>query len=242
MTKFSPLFAIPLLLVSSAFAAAPFEVKDTQGHSLTIDLIAVDGANVTFSTAGKEHTLTLDRFDDPSQAKIKEAGKDLPPQRPKLDIDISVSNKRQKVGYYKATQTISQKMLLKNLSPSIAYPASKGYIVSIGHDREYKDHYKILATSSFDISVPANKTFEQTTVPFSTTYDAENKGSGNLGGYEYESYVFVITDPAGAVLVSKSLDAYLRVQLEKDTSLAKKIITLKKDQLVDKNMEPSQDH
>ncbi|MDB6079788.1 MAG: hypothetical protein JWO82_3535, partial [Akkermansiaceae bacterium] len=93
MTKFSSVFAIPFLAAATAFAA-PFDVKDTQGRTLTIELESLEGSNVTFSAGGKEHTLTLDKFDEASQAKIKETAKAMPPQIPKLDIDISVSNKR----------------------------------------------------------------------------------------------------------------------------------------------------
>jgi len=235
MTKFSSLFMLPVLLAASALAA-PFEVKDTQGRPLTIEVTNLDGVNVTFTAGGKEHTLTLDRFDADSQTKIKEVAASLPPQIPKLDVDVSVSNKRQKVGWYQATQTVSQKVILKNLSVSIAYPAAKGYVISIGQNREYTDRYKVMMTSEFDISVPANKSFEASTKPFSTTYDAENKGNGNVGGYQYDSYVFIITDTTGNVLLTKTMDGNLKSQLEKDTSLAKRIIALKKDQLIDKNL------
>ena len=79
-----------LLLASSVSAGPVIEVRNTEGKPLMIELLALDGANVVFSTTGgkaKEHTMALGKFDAASQDKIREEAKSLPPRLPKLDME-----------------------------------------------------------------------------------------------------------------------------------------------------------
>jgi hypothetical protein len=234
------LLAVATLLPLPALAGPIVEVRNTEGKSLKIELIAVEGDSVTFNTIGKEskeHTLPIAKFDGSSQEKIREEGQGLPIRLPKIDIEVVISNKRDKEGYYMVNQTVASKVKIRNLSTRTNYPASKGHVVYFGQNRRNDGFFKVMANHSFEFSVPANKTFETDVLGFKTSYDSDNKGYGNIGGYQYESYVLVLTDPEGNVIGTKTTDGSLRSALERDLSKAKRLIELKVDEQLNKNLE-----
>jgi hypothetical protein len=238
--KANLLLALATLSVLPAIAGPTLEVRNTEGKPLKIELVAIEGDSVTFIAAGKEakeHTLPIGKFDASSQEKIREEGQGLPARLPKIDIEVVISNKRDKQGYYMVNQTVSSKVKIRNLSTRINYPASKGYVVYFGQNRRNDGFFKVMANHNFEFSVPANKTFETDVLGFKTSYDSDNKGYGNIGGYQYESYVLVLTDPEGKVIGTKSTDGSLRSAIEKDLSKAKRLIDLKPDELLNKDLE-----
>ena len=235
---------LPLVIAAMSplpLLAGPFvEVRNAEGKALKIELIALEGDNVVFSTTGKEvkeHTLPIAKFDASSQEKLREEAKTLPPRLPKIDIEVVISNKRDKEGYYMVNQTVSSKVKIRNLSTRIDYPASKGYVVYFGQNRRNDGFFKVMANKDFEFSVPANKTFETDVLGFKTSYDSDNKGYGNIGGYQYESYVLVLTDTQGNVIGTKTTDGSLRSAIDKDLSKAKRLISLKADELLNKDLE-----
>ncbi|WP_367874114.1 hypothetical protein [Luteolibacter sp. Populi] len=234
------LFALPFLLASSLIAGPVLEVRNAEGKALQIQLIAVEGENVVFSTTGKdvkEHTLALAKFDGASQEKLREAGKALPPRLPKLDIDVSISNRRDKKGYFMVEQVVSSKVKLRNLSTQIPYPAAKGYVVYFGQDRRNPGMFKVMGNKSFDFSIEPNKAFETDVLGFKTSYDSDNKGAGNIGGYQYECYVLVLTNAEGKVLATKTTDGSLRTAIDKDVSKAERLVKMNVDQVLNKELE-----
>jgi hypothetical protein len=227
---------VPLPLL----AGPVIEVKNTEGKPLKIELVALEGDSVVFNTTSKEikeHTLPIAKFDATSQEKLREEAKTLPPRLPKIDIEVVISNKRDKEGYYMVNQTVSSKVKIRNLSTRIDYPASKGHVVYFGQNRRNDGFFKVMANKDFEFSIPANKTFETDVLGFKTSYDSDNKGYGNIGGYQYESYVLVLTDAEGNIIGTKTTDGSLRSALDKDLSKAKRLITLQVDQLLNKDLE-----
>jgi hypothetical protein len=235
-----------LLLAVAAMSQFPLlagpvlEVRNTEGKALKIELIAVEGDNVVFSTTGKEvkeHILPIAKFDAASQEKVREEAKTLPPRLPKINIEVVISNKRDKQGYYMVNQTVSSKVKIRNLTTRIDYPASKGHVIYFGQNRRNDGFFKVMANEHFEFSVPANKTFETDVLGFKTRYDSDNKGYGNVGGYQYESYVLVLTDPEGKVIGTKTTDGSLRSAIEKDLSKARRLIDLKPSEILNKDLE-----
>ncbi len=234
------LFALAALLQLPLLAGPIVEVRNTEGKALKIELIAVEGDNVVFATVGKdikEHTLPIAKFDASSQEKLREEAKGIPARLPKIDIEVVISNKRDKQGYYMINQTISSKVKIRNLSTRIDYPASKGYMVYFGQNRRNDGLFKLMANKNFEFNILANKTFETDVLGFKTSYDSDNKGYGNIGGYQYECYVLVLTDAEGNVIGTKTTDGSLRSAIEKDLSKAKRLIDLKEDETLNKDLE-----
>ena len=142
--------SLPVLIsaffCSSVWAGPVIEVRNAEGKALMIELLALEGDNVVFATTGgkaKEHTLGILKFDTDSQGKIREEAKALPPRVPKLDIEVVVSKRREKRGYYMVDQEVSAKVKLRNLSARIPFPATKAAIT-----KRPAAHPHVILTSS----------------------------------------------------------------------------------------------
>lgn len=241
MKAIPALALIGALLSGSALAGPVLEVRNADGKSLEIELLALDGEDVVFSTTGarpKEHTLAIAKFDSESQDKIREEAKTLPPRLPKMDIEVVVSKRTRKDGYYMVNQEVSAKVKLKNLSARIPFPATKGAITYFGRNRKNPDNYKVMSKRSFEVAglIP-NKGTEMEVLGFKTRFDSDNKGYGNIGGYEYDSYLLTLADAEGNVLAHKTSDAGVRAVIEKDASKTKQLSQLEEGAIVDKNLE-----
>lgn len=239
MSKIALLFAAALTGLAGA-ASPVFEVRNTEGTPLLIELIALEDSDVVFAVAtdkSKEHTLAIDRFDAASQEKIRENAKSLKPRLPKLAIEVSIGKRRQKDGYYMVIQTVTAKVKLRNLSPKIDFPKSKGHLAYFGRNRRYPDRYQLMAKRTFDCEISAGQMFEQELVGIRTRYDSDNKGAGNIGGYQYDGYLLVITDGEGNVLATKTSDPGISKALETDSSLATRLTGLPDKTVLDKNFE-----
>lgn len=206
-----------------------------------IELLALESDSVVFLTTGekpKEHTLAIAKFDTASQDKIRAEAKTLPPRVPKLDIEVVVSKRKDKEGYFMVNQEVSVKVKLRNLNTRVPFPAGKGMITYFGRDRSNPDNYKVMSKRPFEVAELApNKASEQDVLGFKTRFDSDNKGAGNIGGYQYDSYLLTITDAAGNIIAHKTSDAGVRAVIEKDASKAKQLAELKNEAELDKNLE-----
>ncbi|WP_193213354.1 hypothetical protein [Luteolibacter marinus] len=239
----SPFHVLSLGLLSTcALLAGPtFEVKNEQGRALHIELLEVADDVVTFATTGekggKEHSLAIGKFDADSQAKILEEAKDLKPRPPKLDVTVSVSKKRDKKGYYMVDQTVSTKVSIRNLGMR-DLPKSKGYMTYFGRDRSSPDEYKVMARKTFDCQIAARGLFEVAVAGFKTSFDSDKKGSGNIGGFQYDGYLLVLMDEAGNVLHAKTSDPALRSMLENEPAKAERLTKVDLNKVLNKELEP----
>jgi hypothetical protein len=223
-----------------ALAGPVFDVRSSEGKALKIELLELSGETVTFATVGenggKEHSLDMARFDPESRKRILDESKDLPPRLPKLDIEVVVSKKREKKGYYMVNQTVSAKVKLRNLSPRIAFPKSTVHLTYFGRDRRNAENYKVMERKSFECELAAGGQTEEPVDGFKTSYDSDNKGYGNIGGYQYDSYLLVITDQQGNVIEAKTSDAGVRALLAKDRMKAAAINKTKVNAVLNKDL------
>ncbi|MEK7953730.1 hypothetical protein [Luteolibacter soli] len=237
-------FNHPLLILAATslplLAGPVFDVRSSDGKAIKIELLELSGENVTFNTVGekggKEHSLALARFDPDSQKKILDEGKDLPPRLPKLDIEVVVSKKKDKDGYYMVNQTVSARVKLKNTNPRIAFPKSTVHLTYFGRSRENAANYKVMGRKTFECELAAGKQTEEAVEGFKTRYDSDNAGDYNLGGYQYDSYLLVITDAAGNVIDSRTSDAGVRALLAKDLSKAAEINKTAVNKILNKDL------
>jgi len=244
---------IPLLLLLCGGAYADqIIVQSTDGRTISIEVLSLEGNNVSFKMPGKAQTFTLglDRFAQNSQDAIKEAaggiktatagdtaGTATAGAYPPLEIDVVIGKRRTKEGYYMVNQTVSGKVKLKNTSGALACPKAEAHIVFIGQDRELNTRLMVLAKESFDFQLARAGTFEHEYDSFTTRYDSDNKGDGNIGGYQYEHYVIILTDEAGNVLSCKSSSNEYQKLVEQDQTLAKKVTKLKKSAFITEKLE-----
>ena len=237
-----PKFLLLTFLLSSLplLADPGFEVRSADGRKVVIELLALEGDQVVFSTVSdnkKEHTLALDKFDENSQSEILEKAKNLRPRLPKMEFNVVIGKRRVKDGYYMVNQTVDAKVKMQNFSLKIPFPKSKAYFAYIGRDREHPDQYKLMGKRDFDVDVAANQVIERELLGVKTRYDSDNKGKGNIGGYQYEGYLLVVMDEAGVVLFTKTSDAAIAKALERDPETAKRITGFDDNTLLDGNLE-----
>lgn len=241
--KTSFLLSLPIsfLALSPLLAGPTFEVRNTKGDAIHIELLEFNDDVVTFETtggkAGKEHNLKIDRFDADSQTKIREEAQNLKPRPFKLDTTVSVSKKRDKLGYFMVQQKVSTKVSIRNLSMR-DFPETKAYMTYFGRDRSNPDEYKVMARKTFDCKIASRGLFEAEVDGFKTKYDSDKKGAGNIGGYQYDGYLLVLMDDDGNILHAKTSDPGLRSMIETEPAKAGRLSKVATNKILNKELEP----
>lgn len=220
---FTPLL-VGVILSSGQLIAAPLRVTDLKGRAIEIELVSLVDDSVTFSRSGKTFTLPISNFDDASQGMIRENATKLPAVLPKIQPDVIIGKRRQKLGYYMVTQEITCTIKLLNPSLKDAVPPLSGKILMIGQDRRTPDFLKILSSQAVEVSIKPGATFVQEMASFTTSYDSDNKGVGNVGGAQYIGYVLVLLNEAGEVVLEHTVTGSFRQALSEKSGLAKELL------------------
>ncbi|GAA5483757.1 hypothetical protein [Haloferula sargassicola] len=220
----------------------PLEVTDTKGRTVSIELLALEGEKAIFTVPGKgdsEYQLPLSQFDEGSQKKIKDAGASLPARVPKVEIDASISKRRKKISYYMVRQTVSAKITVQNPSRDLRFPGGKAKVIFIGRNSRDNSVYSVLRTQDFEVpKIESSREFTFETKSFSTEYDSDNDGYGNVGGFQYDSYIVGILGEQGRLLGFKTSDPSIRSAIGDSADLIKRVLEFNKGQRFDKNLEP----
>lgn len=215
-------------------------VRDTKDRTVQIDLLAFEDDKAVFTVPGKgdrEFALPLAHFDAISQEKIKMAARKLKARLPKLELDVTVGRRRKKVNFYLVRQTVTSKVTIQNTSHSLSFPSAKGRILFIGRNSKNNDIYSILRSQEFEVpQIARSGATEFEPKSFVTEYDSDNDGYGNVGGWQYDSYVVAVLDDDGRILASKTSDPSIRAALEKEPALLAKVLEFERDQRFDKSM------
>lgn len=237
----TPAICLACVVISGGLLlGAPITVTDQKGRAIEIELVSVVNDSVTFRRAGKEFSLPIGNFAEPSQELIrKEAGK-IPAVMPKIQPEVVIGKRRDKEdSYYMVKQEITCTVKLSNPSNSIPVPPIKGKIVFIGQDRRTPELYQILSSQSVDASIEPGETFVKEMEPFVTTYDSDNKGVGNVGGSQYVGYVLVLLGESGDVALDDTKTATLRQAIAANPSVLKEIIKYPKGKVVTAKLVPA---
>lgn len=78
----------------------------------------------------------------------------------------------------------------------------------------------------FEVTPKPGGTFIKEADPFSTSYDSDNKGSGNVGGYQCAGCFFALTDASDKVILDLTTTGSFRVALANKPELVKKVVAL----------------
>lgn len=202
---------LPLLLVAvSGVEAAPIEVSNAAGQSMTVEILSYDAAKGTLRLRrddGRTFDAKIDLFDAPSQERISA---NAPKETASFSMEAVVGKRRKNVtgSFYRETSTITTTVKIVNESRNLALGETKFTILLVGRNsRRYanrdEDWLKILSVQEFSAPVPAGETFSRDLKPIQTTNDSD-KDSSNVGGWEYEGYLLVARDSEGRILSAKS--------------------------------------
>lgn len=229
---------LAVLLFSSiaALGAPVLEVKDVKGRALEIELIGLEGKNVVFQRKGdpKEFRLPLDQFDTESQTRISNVSAELPTVYPKVDAEVIIGKKREKGNsYYMVKQIINCEVKLKNPSHDLKLPPVTAKVLFIGQNQKDPESYTVLSVQSFPVELPGGGSMANELKPFSTSYDSDNKGTGNIGGYQYSGYLLFFVNDSDEVVFSQTTDANIRSAIAANPTILKEISTYKDGAYVD---------
>ena len=232
-----------------SFALTPFlsagpiiTIKSKEGKSLTAELLAVkeDSARLKMPSNNKEYTLAFTKLDDSSVELIKSKADALPIVYPPLDVDVVIGKRRKKVdgSYYMVTMDITSSLKIKNTSVSDDCPETKGRLIFFGEDQKTKGRYNVLATRDFKISPEAGKTTELVLAGFPTKYDSDNQGEGNVGGFKYEAYLFMLWDKNNNIVMHKSTSTIVNRAIDADAGVLNSYRKISEGKTLNKEMIP----
>jgi hypothetical protein len=226
---FSPLLILALASISlPSLDAAPITVTDVKGRVIEVELVSVTDSSVTFRRADnpKEFTLPLNNFADDSQQLIRKSASLIPVVVPKIQPDVIIGKRRSSdESYYMKKQDIECTVKLTNPDLKVPIPTVSGKILFIGEDRRTPGLLKILSTQEIETAIEPNKTFVKEMDSFSTTYDSDNKGVGNVGGSQYVGYILVMKDAENNVVLSHTLTGSFRQAITARPAVLEELLT-----------------
>jgi len=207
LNQIATLMALSILMMASCMAEV-ITIEDSKGRSMMVDLLAGNDQSVKIKRLkdGKVFSMPFSSLSAKSQKEIKKKLKTLKPEYPPLEVDVVMGKRRKKENdsYYMKAMTITAKVTVTNKDRKMPCPPCHGNIIFVGESQKYKDRFLILSSQTFEL-VPTDRGTEFVSESFVTTYDSDNKGSGNIGGYKYEGYLLVVSDDEGRVLLTKTL-------------------------------------
>ena len=246
--KFLCLPAVLLIwsaLAATVFCADSITVTDLKGRSIAIELTSVANNSVTFRRQGdpKEFTLPVANFDQASQELIRKQAAQLPAMMPKIQPEVIINKRRADVAgsRYMVKQEITGTIKLTNPSATASVPAATGKIIFLGQNTRTPGLFTILSSQSFEVTLKPGATFIKEVDPFSTSYDSDNKGSGNVGGYQYFGYFFALIDASDKVVLDLTTTGSFRVALANKPELVKKVVALPKGTTLNDKLETAAD-
>lgn len=230
-------------LAATGWCGVAMTVTDQKGRSIEIELVALTDDSVTFRRQGnpKDFILPVSNFDQASQDKIRKQAAQLPAVMPKIQPDVVIGKRRRDAegSYYMVKQEITCTVKLTNSSTTAKVPTINGKIVFIGQSTRTPDLLSVLSSQSFEAAIDPGETFTKEIDSFFTSYDSDNKGSGNVGGYQYFGYVLVMTDAAGNPVLDQTATGSFRLAIAAKPALLNDVVKLAKGALLTEKLEPA---
>jgi hypothetical protein len=228
-----------IFLSGLAEAGPKITVRDVKGRPLEIELLAADAKMVSFLRVdtAKQFSLAMETFDADSQAEILKAAAAMPAVFPKIEADVIVGKRRDKgTSYYWVEQTINCTVKLRNPSPMIAIPKVTAKILFIGRSQRHGEDYTVLKIDEFPVELKPGGNSSNVLEPFMTAYDSDNKGYGNIGGYQYSGYLMLFLDDQKTPVYNQTTDAGIRKAINDNPKILAQIVTYEKDTCLDDKM------
>jgi hypothetical protein len=232
------------IALATAVIAAPMTVTDLKGRSIEIELVSSVNGSVTFRRVGspKEYTLPVSNFDQASQDLIRKNAAEIPAAMPKINADVVLGKRRKGKGdsYYMVIQEVTSTTKLTNSSTTERVKGISGTLVYVGQNTRTPDLYSVLSSQKFEASINPGDTYVKEMEAFTTSYDSDNKGTNNVGGYQYYGYVLVLQDAEGNVILSQATAGSFKLALAAKANLAKEVIAYPKGKAITDKLEPAQ--
>ena len=218
---------IATFLIAASFSmvgvvsAEVMTIELKKGRSELVDVLELNGdkIKVKWLKDGRVLSFPLSRLSDDSQKEVLKKIKKSTSSYPPVEAEVSVG-KRRKSGSssYMTSMTITSKVTVTNEDRNVTCPPCKCNIIFVGQSQRNTSKYVVLSNQAFTIE-PTNRGALFESEPFVTTYDSDNRGVGNSGGYKYVGYLVVVADKKKHVLFSKTIYPALKKAIAKDSQL-----------------------
>ena len=206
------------------------EISNKEGKTLSAELISVGETSAKFKkTAGSPpFEVAFDTLSPETVAMLKKEAEEMPVVYPRFDVDVVVSKRRKASSgsYYMKSMTVGGKVVVSNQSMKSDFPVTKGRLVFIGQNQQTESVYQVLSVTDFEISPKAGKEQEIPVADIITTYDSDNKGRGNIGGYKYYGYLLIFHDGEGNVTYSKTLSGVITKAISDNPKVVDQFLTV----------------
>ncbi len=230
------------LFTSYALHAEPLAVEDTKGRNLSIEVQKLKDDQVTFSVVGKpkKYTLPLTKFSDSSQKSIKEFAKTMPAPLPDYqfgNVTVSKRTKDKGRGSYMKEQEILGSIEIKNRSNTESYEECETTLVVLGQDQRRTGLYKVITQQTFSTTVPPTQAVTHPIESTFTTFDSDNKGLDNIGGFAFAGYIITVKTKDGRLILNKEIGGVPRTSVTADPTILDRISDFKTGQLMTSKMD-----
>lgn len=230
-----------LLAIPTLWAGPVLLLANKEGQSFEAEILAADDDSVKVrrSSDRKVFELPLTTFDDATLLAIEKARKALGEMYPNYESEVSIG-KRRKSGdsYYLKTQDITATVKITNTHRTLASPEVTARMVFLGQDQSQPSKFQVLATRDFKVSPEPDSTVELELRPFSTTYDSDNEGEGNIGGYKYDGYVLILYKKDNSIAHFKTTNSRYGKAIDMNVGLLDRYRTIKEETIVGENLLP----
>ncbi|MCG8598586.1 MAG: hypothetical protein MI807_00390 [Verrucomicrobiales bacterium] len=223
--------------------AGTIRVTDTKGRSMDVEVISHipnTGMTKIKRTDGQVFNVNINLFDAESQKSIVA---NAPEPQAELEVSVSVGKRRKRQGdsSYMKDQTITATVTVENDSRDIDFTDGNGTLFLIARQtRRYAedgaDYGKVLSKQVFRITTKADEETKYEAKPVVTSYDSD-RDSTNVGGWEYYGYLFILEDSNKEIKEVVTSIGNLKKDVEGDSALAKKLLNLSQESIVEKNLE-----
>lgn len=240
--KAASLFASAILLAApSAIAESDvFTVKDQKGRSMIITLVSKKGDKFVIRRVkdNTEFTISASSLDEDSQKVLLEEAKNIPVSYPKLELDVVIGKRRKpdRGSYYLKVMEVSSKVTITNKELGTVCPSCDCALVLFGQDQRDDEVFQVLANQKFTL-IPTGEGAVFNIKPFETSYDSDNKGYGNFGGFKYVGYLLIVRDLDQNVIGTKTVYSKLK-KASTDPAFLKKIYSAAVGTRTDKDLKP----
>lgn len=202
--NFLKLTVFALLCCGMVKANPVVTVVNLKDQSIIARLIAVTEKEVKLERVRdqKVFKLKLDQLKPDTVKMLREHAKTLPLEYPKLELNMVSGTRRKAVNgsFYMKEQKMTHKLKIENDDDELACPEIIVDFFGFGQDQRNPKVFKVLNRQKGKFKLEPGGEKEIPFAQFSTSYDSDNKGTGNIGGYKFYGYIAVLSTPKGKVL------------------------------------------
>lgn len=228
------------ILLTQLTCAEILTISDKKGRSMVVELVSRQGNKIVVKRLKDNKTFTIDplTLSEESQKEIKEKSKKIKEAYPPIEAKVVINKRRKHAhrSYYMKKMTISSKITLTNKNSKIISPNCQCNIIFIGQSQRDTDRFVVLSNESFKLT-PTHKGTDFKSTPTVTSYDSDNRGYGNIGGYKYVGYLLVVSDrDRKSVVLTKTMYSTIKKAMEANGALANNMRNYKEGTYLDKSM------